>query len=329
MTIPADRAPEAGRSRRFRPGVLLRWLGTFGLGAFVLSRADLSGIARVARGAEPGLVFLTLALYVVDRFAAAYRWQILYVAHGHRLGLLRATAVYLQSGFLGAALPATVGGDIIRARLVAPGGEAFRHAISSVILERLLGTIALVVCAAAGMALWSPKASWGAALPALLVAVGVVAVGSLLILAPPVSGSALERTRGLVQRILRFFIDVHERVRGYSKRPGVLAASSAIALVQQYLLITINWILARALDLPVSLTTMFWIWPFVMLAVRLPISFLGFGVREAVLLGFAAGVGLSPEAAVSLGLLSGLLDLLFLLVGGLLLLLVPNRERSA
>jgi hypothetical protein len=184
---------------------------------------------------------------------------------------------------------------------VAPGGQAVAHALGSVVLERLLGTIVLVLAAVLGVVLFSPHASWGSTVPSLVVAVGVVAVGTGLVFAPPVPAWVLDRTGGWVRKGLSFLIEVHERVRGYARKPGVLSVSAAIGFGQQYLLTTINWIVARALGLPLAYTDALWMWPFVMLAVRLPISFLGFGVREAVLFGLFAGAGLSAASAVSLG----------------------------
>jgi uncharacterized protein (TIRG00374 family) len=288
------------------------------LGAYVLSRTDLRGLVGAASQANLALLGLTILLYVLDRFAAAHRWRILHAQGGSRIGILPAVSVYLQSGFLGAAIPSGMGGDVIRARLVAPDGGTFRHAISSVILERLLGTVALVLVAAVGLAAFGPRESWASAVPALVVGTAFVALGVALVLAPPVPARVLDRVGGAPRAILAFLLDVHERVRGYSRVPGVLALSFAIAVGQQVLLTGINWVLALALHIPITLTSMLWMWPIVMLAVRLPISIQGFGVREALLLGFFGSIGLPQEQAVVLGLLSGLLDLLFLGLGGLL-----------
>lgn len=321
-------AAPAVPKKRFRVGPLLNWAGTLALGWFVLSKTNLSAIVRVASGADRGLLALAAGLYVVDRVAAAHRWRILYVAFGHRLGLWRATRVYLQSSFLGAALPATVGGDIIRARMVATEGASFAHAVSSVVVERLLGTLALIVAAALGLVLFGPATSWSTTGPSLAVAAAIIAAGTAMIFAPAVPDSVVARARGWWKGPVAFLVEVHERVRGYAGRPAALGVSTGIAFGQQYLLTIINWIVALALGLPLGLASVLWMWPLVMLAVRLPISFLGFGVREAMLFGFFAGAGLPPESAVSLGLLSGLLDLLFIGVGGLLLIVAPIRPRG-
>lgn len=323
MSAGSEEAGGGRRRLRSRLGSVLRIAGTAALGAYVLSRTDLGALGAVASRADPALLGLTFALYVLDRFAAAHRWRILYAEGGERLGILHAVRVYLESGFLGAAVPSGVGSDVIRARLVAPDGATFRHAISSVVLERLLGTVALVLVAAVALVLLGPQNSWTTALPALLVGAGVVATGAALVLAPPVPNRIVERTKGAPGTALRLLVDVHERVRGYGRVPGVLALSFGIAVGQQILLTLINWVLALALHVPISLAAMLWMWPIVMLAVRLPLSILGFGVREALLLGFFASIGLPTEQAVVLGLLSGLLDLVFLGMGGLLWVVAP------
>ena len=326
---PVSAPVEAAPVRKARVGTWLRVAGTVALGAFVIAKAGPAGVARAAAGAHMGWLALALLLYVVDRFAAAWRWRMLYVARGHRLRFLDALNVYLQSGFLGAALPSGIGGDLIRAGMVASGGEALRHALSSVVLERLLGTVALVVVACAGLALFGPGETWMAATPYLVAGAIVAALGVALVLGPPAPATWPGSLRGFPRKVARVLLDVHERVRAYARLPRVLALSTAVAFGQQVLLTTINWVLALSLGLSITLAAMLWIWPLVMLAVRLPISILGFGVREALLLGLFAATGRPPGEAVLLGLTSGFLDLLFLAVGGILLVAFPVKRAEA
>jgi hypothetical protein len=55
---------------------------------------------------------------------------------------------------------------------------------------------------------------------------------------------------------------------------------------------------------------------------------LGFGVREVLLLELIGRGGVSDAGAVTLGLASGLLDILFILLGGGLLLFFPATQLS-
>ncbi|MGH7577450.1 MAG: lysylphosphatidylglycerol synthase domain-containing protein, partial [Longimicrobiales bacterium] len=129
-------------------------------------------------------------------------------------------------------------------------------------------------------------------------------------------------------RGLRPLVRFLEQAHAYSRNRRVLVSSLGLALAQHYLLTTISWILALALGLDISLTVLLWVWPLVMVAVRVPLSILGFGIREFVLFEIASLGGFTGAAGVSLGLLSGALELLFIGFGGILVLQRIGRASS-
>jgi uncharacterized membrane protein YbhN (UPF0104 family) len=106
----------------------------------------------------------------------------------------------------------------------------------------------------------------------------------------------------------------------YLEKKTVLSVVFGASLGLHWLLSVISWFLAVSLAVGIPLLTILWVWPIVLLAVRLPILVLGFGVREVLLLELLGTMGLSAESAVSLGLLSGAFEVLVISLGGLLVL---------
>lgn len=297
----------------------LPWLGTIALGLFVALRTDLSGISRAVLGASPAWLALAVVLYAADRVVAAAKWRLLFTAdRSTDLGLARALSIYLRAGFLGSLLPSTVGVDAIRIHLVRrEAGGSLPHVVGSVLVERWLGVLGLTVLAGIGLILWAPGDGWGGIGVGLLVASGVVVAGSVLLVASRFRPGPARR-QGWVRRVLGFIHDLQVSLREYADRPGITFAVFAIAFAQQLILVFINWILALALGLPLPLSLFLGLWPLVLIAIRLPLSVLGFGVREAMLYGYFVSAGLPAVEAVTLGLLSGALDLVFIGAGGLL-----------
>jgi len=296
----------------------LPWIGTVGLGAFLAFRTDLAGISRAALGASPVWMTLAVALYGLDRMIAAAKWRMLFTINGSsRMTVPRALSIYLRAGFLGSVFPSTVGMDAIRIHLARREGRvSLSHSGGSVIVERWLGVFGLIVVAGAGLGLFGPRERWLDVGAALLVVCAVVLLALIFFVSTPMR--ARQHSRYWIERMLRFVGELQKSVRAYSDQPGLLLAVFGLALVQHGLLIVINWILALALGLSLPLTLFLWLWPLVLIAIRLPLSVLGFGVREALLYGYFVAGGLPPEEAVTLGLLSGALDVLFIGLGGIL-----------
>ena len=308
-----------------------RWLGTLGLGAYILTRGELGAAWAIVRETVPGWVVLAAILYVADRCAGSAKWRLLLSAKGSDIPFWTALSIYLQSSFIGAVLPATLGSDLVRARMAQPYVGSFASSLSTVIVERLAGVIALVLSAAIGLALFAPISSWrDVGSPVLWVAVGIVAsIGTALVISRFRRGRASAPGDTALGRIRRFVHELEGRLLEYRGHWKALALVLSIAFGQQYLFTLINWLLAVALGLEVRLLTMLWVWPIVMMAVRLPISVLGFGVREVLLMQLIGRGGASDAGAVTLGLASGLLDVVFILLGGVLLLFRPATGLSS
>jgi uncharacterized protein (TIRG00374 family) len=323
--------PARSSSWKRRAALAARWLGTLGLGAYILTRGELGPAWAIVRETAPGWVVLAAALYVGDRCAGSAKWRLLLSAKGSAIPFRTALSIYLQSMFVGAVLPATVGSDLVRARMAQPHVGNFASSLSAVIVERLTGVVALVLSAAIGLALFAPISSWrDLGTPVLWVAAGTISlIGAALWIARFRRGRASAPSDRGAGRIQRFARELESRLIEYRGHWKVLATVLAISFGQQYLLTLINWLLAVALGLEVRLITMLWVWPIVMMAIRLPISVLGFGVREVLLMQLIGRSGPSDAGAVTLGLASGLLDIVFILLGGVLLLFRPATGLSS
>lgn len=312
------------RWERYRIGIVLRWVGTLVLGVVILYRSDLGRIADTLGKASVWLVMVCVGLYAVDRVVAAWKWQLLFNSVGERMSLPRALEIYLKGSFLGALLPATVGVDAVRVHLAARHAGTLSHALGSVVVERFLGIVALLACALAGLVLFGPAAKGWFILPVLALVCLAVGGGVLALRLPSLEA---RRPRAPILRpLFRFFAELQGWLRLFTGRPRLLLLVFTIALGQLYLLIVITWLLSRSLELPFQLSVFLWLWPLVLIAIRLPISVLGFGVREFLLLEFATANGVSQETSVALGVLSGGLDLLFVGLGGVLLYVQRRKD---
>ncbi|MFQ5809514.1 MAG: lysylphosphatidylglycerol synthase transmembrane domain-containing protein [Armatimonadota bacterium] len=298
--------------------VLLRATVSITLLAFVLSSLDLSEVATRLRLAAPaplvGVVLVTLAALGVK----TVRLQALLSTLGCRVRWRDVLAANLLGGFYNLVLPGVVGGDVARGwRLKTLTNKTARTAVS-VAADRITGLIALVLLCVG--ALWLAPAFPGRDV-LRLTAVGLLGALALVValsLAPRRRRAASGETVGFLRR---FTAQADEALQAYRDRPSALCGALGLGLILQILVALTNYLACRAFGLQISPVNVLWVTAAVSLALSLPISVAGLGVRETayvVLLGHcgadpsqALGVSLVTLAVfVSCGLAGGVLQLL-------------------
>jgi glycosyltransferase 2 family protein len=306
--------------------LLLKIAVSLGLLGWLLMRADLPDLWVRLRGMNPAWMASALAVYGAMVWVSAWRWRLLLSAQDVRVPRWRLSESFLVATFFNNFLPSNIGGDVVRVTDTAPytGGKTL--ATTVVLLDRVLGLLALFTIAAFGSLLAARR---GLAVPGAAY-LWVVLVGGAIALVP-----VLRRPRlfvGVVHPLRRLHAGwIIERLytlggalERFGRRPGPVGLAFAGALVVQLLLVGFFLCTARSLAIPFGVAAAAMTVPIALAAQMLPISIGGFGVREAVFSWFFVRLGLDISAALALSLSSAALILLFSLSGGVLFLLRPR-----
>jgi uncharacterized membrane protein YbhN (UPF0104 family) len=115
----------------------------------------------------------------------------------------------------------------------------------------------------------------------------------------------------------------------YQQKPSLIAKAVAWSFVVQMGGAVAVGLSARALGIDQPLSLWFSVVPLVALAMVLPISIGGFGVRENALTFLLSEQGVASEQAVAVALLWGFSTIITGLVGGALFLLDRSRQGDA
>ena len=280
--------------------------------AFILWRADIAGLSAVLTPAVWPAALLALALLVSSQGLAALRWGLILGQPRPAWAVL--FRLYLMGAGAGLFLPTSVGGDAFRAAAAARLTGRPAATISSVLLDRMSGVVALLVYAATGW-LAAPTtaerliggASWSGPPPLLLLALGALLGAGLI--------GIIARSR--VERVRRIRQEVVDGVRPLLRQPARLAAVLGLALLVQALMLLLWLVLATGLALPIPAETLLVGVPIVSLATLLPLTIAGLGVREGVWLFLLRASGINATAIVSFSLLYFFVTLLAGALGGL------------
>lgn len=297
------------------------------LTAYVIWRSGPAGIVAIAAGAAAGWIAVALALVIVDRALNAYRWLVLLRAltPGSRPPLGAVMRIFFVSSFVGNFLP-SVGGDVYRAWQLAKLEVRPAQAAASVLMDRVLGVLSMVMVGAAAFASLRGIDIPGVA-PALVFTAACCAVAGAAVFSSRTAGLAVavaDRVRSpRVSHVARGLMDA---VRRYASHHGALVAVLGLSLGVQILRILQAYCLGRALGIDAPAAVYFAFVPLITLIMQIPITVGGLGTSQYAFERLFGYAGVAAPAAVALSILFLALGTFGNLPGGLLY-MTGNRSR--
>jgi len=303
---------------------------TLGLLLVVALTLDLGQVWEALKTARWGDLAIALVLYQVGIVVRAYRWQALLRAHGVEAPIARLTHLYYVGTFFNSFLPSGFGGDVVRMVELAQYGADGPLAISTVLVDRIMGLIVLFA-----MALVALPFSWQLVPPAvslaLLALIAVLGVAIGLFLNRPLVEGLSRRVRPLGKlmahpKVAALYGSFHH----YDRK--ALGRAGAASLVFNLSLIVVQIYLGRAVGVFLSPGYFFLFVPIISSLLTLPISIGGFGVREGGYVVLFGQAGVAAPQAVAMSLLFYAVNAVTGLVGGALYLIqgaTGLRRRAA
>jgi uncharacterized protein (TIRG00374 family) len=319
-------APGSGR---FRTVLLLAKVGlSAGLMAWLFQRIPLASVGETLRHVRGAWLVSAALLLIFSNVIGSYQWHRLLGVIGIRIPFWTTFAYYHVGLFFNNFLPGNIGGDIARVMDAARHGPTRAAAFSTVLLDRLIGTVAL-----AGLALITT-------LPAVdqfhlsmaYVALATFFAASVLVLWALFHPALLPAVERALSRVglggLKPHLDeLAARLQGFRSRRRLLVGLFLIATVTQVSRIGVHVLVARALSLHIPVPYFFLFVPLVAVIVSLPISLNGIGVREGAGIVLFGLIGVSRAQAFSLQFTTYLVAVAISLIGGLIVLLrLPMRR---
>lgn len=295
----------------------VQWLVTVGMVALLLVIVDLGEVYRTLRSVSPGPLVLAVAVMLADRVLMAGKWFPLLRIQLPEAGLGRAIRAYFAASFASLLLPASVGGDVLRAVGLGRGPKAVVEVSASVVIERVLGLVGTgVVALLALWVAWSVDVPMGFLLPWAL-ACAVAGLGAAAI---PFSSRAGRVLKGVLRRVegwkganlLQRFGSAYATYRAH---PSTLVIVGFLSAVEQVVPVFVFWAVAWGLNLEIPFTALFVAVPLTLFAARVPVSVAGIGILEGGLVYLLGLFGISAGQALSLALVGRAVELVALLPG--------------
>ena len=268
--------------------------------------------------ARPEWLALAIGLNFVAVAAGVARWRRLLRTANLELGAGWLGRTYLVARFVGAFTPSTTGLDGWRllavAKVIDSESSALERSGAVIVVEKLVGLLAMsTVCAAlvplGATEILGPRAIAGAALIFFGATVGLlIARRPWLLFAIAARGPKIIAPR---------IVAVASALETLGTSSRALAGAIGWGVVGHLALSAVFWASARAIGLEIDAASLFMVGNAIVLAVLLPVSIGGVGVREGVAVLLLGAVGVASTDAVLVGLLTYLTGQAPALVGGL------------
>lgn len=263
-------------------GRLLRILVAVVLTAVVLYWADPSKILGAAAGAHIGWIAAAVALVFVDRFLMALRWIELLVAlaPGTRPPLSAVLRVFFVSSFVSNFVP-SVASDLYRAYALSRYDVHLAESTASVLMDRALGVLSVVLVAGAALPFAGRIAARGE-LNAVVAAVFLVCgVAATVVFSERAAQAVRSMAAAIPIRVLHRVADaLTDAVRRYADHHGAMARVLALSILVQVFRVLQAWCLGLALGIDLPLLTYFVFIPIIVLIMQIPITVNGLGTTQ-------------------------------------------------
>ncbi|PYV93910.1 MAG: lysylphosphatidylglycerol synthetase family protein, partial [Acidobacteria bacterium] len=242
---------------------------------FSLRWVNVSTLADRLSRFEPGWIALALILLTVQVAFLAVRWRKIATACGASLPFTPALQLTFIATFFNQVLPSTVGGDGVRIWLFARKGAGWARATYSVLIDRIVGVLALAMIVIACLP-WTFDLIHDPIARTFLLVIGFGAIAGAWIFV--LIGTRFRQffDRWNLTRHLSAASQVTASLCGSLHSIGpIIACSIAIHL----LTITAAWCCIKAISASATFPQVLFLMPPVLLISTVPVSIAGWGVR--------------------------------------------------
>ncbi|MBN2432123.1 MAG: flippase-like domain-containing protein [Acidobacteria bacterium] len=283
------------------------------------------------RNSHWGYIVLAGLLLFVGQFICTARWSGILEHLGIHIRLWRLFQFYMIGMFFSLFFPSVIGGDFVKIYYVKrDSGKSLTLALASIYLERAAGFLALLVYGLAGALIYPislrpvdfrPLGWLGIRelplwiLPALLLLGFILA--NWVLFGSRLYNYAVKLFNLLkLERFAEKILLLRDAMTSFRHHPAALNIPVLLSFLNIGLVIVMNWLVALALDIDISMIVLAAIVSLMTVMVMLPISINGIGLRENAYVVLLSLVNVDPDKSFALSVIGFVLIILTGMPGG-------------
>ncbi len=274
-------------------GMHIRLIVTGVLAGILLLVIDIPELRDSIRSVSLMTLMTAAVGYAATQIISASKWWILLQAAGNRISLLRSVRAFFIGMYVNAFCLGTVGGDLTRALLVSTSSSRGVN-LATVVADRALGLGTLAsIGILSGLIFGSISQQPVIAAVAFLV---IIAAAAIWRFAPALTALISRRLPSLGGKISRMS-------DAFPRDPKVISRALLVAALYHFSQIAVIGAIIHQVGGTVPVPYLLFAVPFINILTTLPLSWMGFGVRETAYVLFFAPAFLTHEKAVLVGVI--------------------------
>jgi glycosyltransferase 2 family protein len=304
----------------------LRLIFTAVMVAWIISQVDLRSVGGVLAQARLPWLMLGVAVNLISVLMASWRWQRILVGLGVIKPLLSVMRLVLIGAFFNMFLPSSVGGDVMKMVLIAPDVTRREVAVSSVLMDRVIGLAVTIGVGLVAVLLLPRIWSEPAVIITLSLAVAVFCAGVITLFNRELIDFVGRIIPKFVwNRVGPLILRVHESLMVIGRSPRTLLETMGISVLRQIVICLSVYCAGLGFGLEIPPLAYFATVPIAVAITALPVAINGLGLQDNALIFLLATVGLSAPQALSLSIFLHALRNGTGLLGGLIFAVTRNR----
>ncbi len=267
----------------------------------LLRSMDAAVVAGILGRLPVMAIAFACSLLVLQTLVLGLRWWLVMAAIGVPLGYGKIMALTYMGVFFNQVLPTSFGGDAVRMWQAYRAGVPKEAAVGSVLLERIGGIVGLVVLTTLGVWYMGGKID-NEPLRLVLLAMLPLTFLGVAVLASLDRMPKRWRRLPVLTELARLAVDS----RRILFAPGTAVPLLLLSILSHALAAGAVYAFAQGLRLDLSIWDCLALFPAVILATMIPLSFAGWGIREGAMVALFAFAGIDADTALALSLAFGL-----------------------
>jgi uncharacterized protein (TIRG00374 family) len=301
-----------------------RWLKivvSTALIAWLVSSVDFRAIWSQFAEVDWIWFFYAALLIPVGVALGVWRWQVFLAVNNLQPGFTTLVNFWLVGQFFSNFLPSNVGGDVVKATMVARrcGQGSWPHAASSVLVARVVGLLGMFVVLPLGIML---NREWvdaiNAAVPLAVTFAGLLVL--VVLIFSDVGNSLLRYFESVrwTSKIATVVRRLHDSVLTYRMAPAAIVKTLAISGALTLETAIQIWLLIHMFpDVDISWSSQILVFTVSSLVAMMPFAINGYGLQEGAFTVLLVSLGLTPGQGLIIAVAYRLISLLVASAGGL------------
>lgn len=286
--------------------------------ALLISRINVNGIVTHLKTIDPNFLILAIVFFILYICTWALRWHVFIRDTQVPISYLETIRTLLIGFALSLFLPSSVGADVGRTLDLARTKVQKVAILSTVLMDRMVGLIAVVGCAVVALAVAGHRYVTLDILVVIIATAFVLGASWRFFFHVPFMNrfKGLLEIHSITRRFSRKIRDIYKTLYFMQKKRKLFITAIVISVITSLFEILSVLMLSYAIGDRFNSVYFFIFMPIIWVILVIPISIGGLGLREAVFVFFFTQIGMTSEHAITVSLLYYALYTVTGIIGG-------------